>query len=306
MTEALERFTAASLARPVRDEVRGFAERLAQEAGAAAALFYGSNLRTGSLDGVLDFYLLLPGAQRERVWPRIGYREYAAADDTVLRAKTATLSLAQFASAAAGDSRDTTIWTRFAQPCALLWTRDEAARSMVVGAIAEAAQTAAGLAAALGPAEGSWEDYWRALFRATYRAEFRVERPGREAAILHHAPDHFRALLPLAWLAAGLPYEETALGVYRPLLRGDDRRRWLRWWEARRRLGKPLNIARLIKAAGTFDGAADYAAWKVARHSGIALAVTPFRRAHPVLSVPGAAWELWRKRRARPSDRPQL
>lgn len=285
------------LRREAHPEVAAFAKLLGEEAGARAVLFYGSNLRTGSLDGVLDFYILLPGPQRERIWPRISYREFPAADGTVLRAKVAVLSLKQFACAAQGGSRDTTIWTRFVQPSALIWTGDPQAGAAVVQAVAEAAQTAARLAAVLAPEEGGWEEYWRALFQATYRTEFRVEAPGRENSILAANADHFRALLPLAWEAAGVRFTAAGEGRYRVQIEQQERQRWLRWWEARRRLGKPLNIARLIKAASTFEGAADYAAWKVQRHTGIALDVTPFRRRHPVLSVPGAAFELWRKRR---------
>ena len=54
MTPSLAGRIAAALAAPVAEPVRAFAERLAQAAGARAALFYGSNLRTGALDGVLD------------------------------------------------------------------------------------------------------------------------------------------------------------------------------------------------------------------------------------------------------------
>ena len=50
-----------SLNAPVDPAVRAFANDLGEEAGGLAVLFYGSNLRTVSLDGVLDFYVLLPG-----------------------------------------------------------------------------------------------------------------------------------------------------------------------------------------------------------------------------------------------------
>lgn len=297
MSAALHGVVTRMLGRPVHGTVRSFATRLGREAGALGVLFYGSNLRTGSLDGVLDFYLLLPGPQRERIWPRISYREHMAGD-AVLRAKVATMSLGQFGRAAAGNSRDTTIWARFVQPSALVWAADGQARDAIAQAIGDAAQTAAGLAAVLGPVEGRWDEYWRALFRATYRSEFRVEQPGREEAILAVDAEHFRSLLPLAWQAAGLDFAQRGGDRYRPRLSDQDRASWRRWWDERRRLGKPLNVARLVKAAGTFDGAADYAAWKVGRHSGIVLEVTPFRRNHPLLAVPGAALELWRKRRA--------
>ena len=90
----------------------------------------------------------------------------------------------------------------------------------------------------------------------------------------------------------------AAVTTLRPNLSEDRRRRLLAWWRLRARLGKPLNLLRLAKATTTFDGAADYAAWKLYRHTGISLEVTPFRAKHPLLAAPGALLELWRKRRA--------
>ena len=286
----------ASLDRSVRDEVAAYAKRLGEEAGALAVLFYGSNLRTGSLEGVLDFYILLPGPQRERIWPRVSYREWDHAGER-LRAKIATMSLRQFANAAKGLSRDTTIWARFVQPSALVWQANEEARAEVTQALCAAAVTAGRLAAAVGPARGTADDYWRALFRATYKAEFRVEKPGRENSILEVNAEHFDGLLPIAWNAGGMRFKRMN-GLFEPLPNSAERRRVLKWWSRRARLGKPLNLLRLAKATTTFDGAADYAAWKLQRHTGIALEVTPFRARHPLLAAPGALVELWRKRRA--------
>ncbi|MEC7889759.1 MAG: hypothetical protein VX540_06950 [Pseudomonadota bacterium] len=286
----------ASLDRPVRDEVAAYAKRLGEEAGALAVLFYGSNLRTGSLEGVLDFYILLPGPQRERIWPRVSYREWDHAGER-LRAKIATMSLRQFANAAKGLSRDTTIWARFVQPSALVWQANEEARAEVTQALCAAAVTAGRLAAVVGPARGTADDYWRALFRATYKAEFRVEKPGRENSILEVNAEHFDGLLPIAWNAGGMRFKRMN-GLFEPLPNSAERRRVLKWWSRRARLGKPLNLLRLAKATTTFDGAADYAAWKLQRHTGIALEVTPFRARHPLLAAPGALVELWRKRRA--------
>ena len=296
MTEALAQRIATALASPVRPEVVAYARRLGEEAGARAVLFYGSNLRTGSLEGVLDFYVLLPGPQRETIWPRVAYREWDHGGER-LRAKIATMSLAQFARAAAGTSRDTTIWARFVQPSALVWAEGDDARAEVLAALDAAAATAGRLAAAVGPPSGSAQDYWRALFRATYRAEFRIEKPGRENAILEVNEAHFDGLLPLAWEAAGIAFAREG-EVLRPTLSPGERATILRWWRRRQRLGKALNLLRLAKATTTFDGAADYAAWKLHRHTGIALEVTPFRAKHPLLAAPGALLELWRKRRA--------
>lgn len=274
----------SALAAPVRAEVAAFAARLAREANARAVLFYGSNLRSGSLDGVLDFYVLTWGRRERGLWPRVGYHEMESGG-TVLRAKVAEMRLTTFAHAASGQHLDTTIWARFVQPATLAWAADDAARAAVTAAIRAAAITAARFAAALGPDSGSERDFWTALFRATYRAELRVEQAGREAQILDFGADHFDGLLRDAWTAAGIAYAETASGLS-PQLSDDARRRLLARWRRRRRAGKPLNVLRLLRAATTFEGGARYLAWKVERHTGVAVPLTPFRERHPILTAP--------------------
>ena len=295
MSEALDDRIAAALDAAVVPQVRAIAGELGRDAGARAVLFYGSNLRTGSLEGVLDFYVLLPGPQVERIWPRVSYREWTI-DGVTLRAKIATMAVETFVRAARGESRDTTIWARFVQPSALAWAADDAARREVSSAVAGAAQTAARLAAALGPAKGRAEEYWRALFRATYQAEFRVEKPGRENDILSVNAGHFDGLLPLAWEAQGIAFERDG-EVLSPTLSPYTRAEIARWWRTRTRLGKPLNLLRLVKASTTFDGAARYAAWKIERHTGVPVELTPWREKHPVLAAPAVMWRVWRARR---------
>ncbi len=201
--DALAERISTRLAAPVDPVVSEFARILADQVGARAVLFYGSNLRTGSLEGVLDFYILLPGDEQATIWPRVSYHEREHGDVT-LRGKVATMALSTFAKAASGELADTTIWARFVQPSALVWHRDGDARHEVIAAIANAAKTAARLAVALGPPQATAEEYWRGLFQATYKAEFRIERPGRENDILSVNADHFDGLLPLALEAAGI------------------------------------------------------------------------------------------------------
>jgi hypothetical protein len=286
---------AERLSAPVDPAVATFARALAEAAGARAVLFYGSNLRTGSLDGVLDFYILLPGTTESAIWPRVSYQEGDHGGIT-LRAKIATMRLTTFDRAASGELTDTTIWARFVQPSALIWAEDDAARGEVTAAIAAAATTAARLAAALGPASGTAEDFWRALFRATYKAEFRVEKRGREDDILSVNADHFNGLLPLALDAAGIAPGQHGT-MLTPRLMPGERRRVLGWWKRRQRLGKPLNLVRLVKASTTFEGAARYAAWKIERHTGMAVKVTPLRERFPLLAAPQVLWDLRQHRR---------
>lgn len=297
--KALKQRIAAQFARPrngdLHPAVPAFAAQLAAATPQAlAVLFYGSNLRTGSLEGVLDYYVLTDGAQVEKIWPRVSYHEANVAGEDV-RAKVATMSLEKFAYAASGASRDTTIWARFVQPCGLIWSRDDAAASMVLDAVCDAAKTAARLVAALGPQSGPAQDYWRALFRATYKAEFRVEKPGREDSILSVNAAHFDGLLAAAWEADGIEFAQSA-DVLTPRISDQSRQNILRWWAKRQRLGKPFNIARLLKATTTFEGAGRYAAWKIERHTGVPVKVTPWREAHPVLSAPAVLWQVWRQK----------
>jgi hypothetical protein len=286
----------AALDRPLDPAVAAFAAALGEQAGAAAVLFYGSNLRTGSLDGVLDFYVLQPGARERGIWPRVSYRERCH-DGAVLRAKVAAMTLVTFAAAARGQTLDTTIWARFVQPSALAWSRDAAAAAAVSEALAAAAGTAARLAVAVGPAKGREEDFWRALFRATYRAEFRVEPAGREEAILSANRAHFDGLLPLALVDAGIPFAQDGRTL-EPKLDAAGRKEVLRWWRGRRRMGKLLNLTRLARAMTTFEGGMRYAAWKVERHTGLPVKVTPLREKYPLIAAPGVLWLLWKSRRS--------
>lgn len=297
MTGALEDRIAIGLNRPVPPDVAAFAARLASEAGAEAALFYGSNLRTGSLDGVLDFYLLLPGPPERGIWPRVSYHEQPGTAG-MLRAKAATMTLEKFAQAASGRLIDTTIWARFVQPGALVWCASDAARGKVGEAMRLAAMTAARLAVALGPPSGSEEEYWHALFAATYAAELRFESGGRAQSILAMNAAHFGGLLPLALGAAGIGFTQEGDAIA-PAMPEAERRATLRWWRARRRAGKPLNILRLLRAAFTFEGAARYAAWKIERHTGIPIALTPWRERHPLLAAPVVLAAFWRERQRR-------
>ena len=300
MTDALAARLGAAPERAVDPAVVQFARELGEEAGACAVLFYGSNLRTGSLEGVLDFYVLQPGDPERGLWPRVSYRERPHGD-AVLRAKVATMTLATFARAARGEARDTTIWARFVQPSALAWARDEASAAEVSTALAEAARTAGRLAVAVGPDKGHEEDFWRALFRATYRAEFRVEPAGREDSILAANRKHFDGLLPLALVADGIPFAQDGHTI-EPKLSSGRRKEILRWWRGRRRLGKALNLVRLAKAMTTFEGGMRYAAWKVERHTGMPVKVTPLRERFPLIAAPSVMWLLWKSRgRARPA-----
>lgn len=287
----LRDLVAAELSTPTPKPITAFAEHLTTLfPGARAVLFYGSILRTGDLSGVLDYYVLTErppagwrGLFTRILWPDVSYHELEHGGE-VLRAKVASMTLAQFRKAASGGGIDTTIWARFVQPCALIWAA-EGARERVIDAVTDACRTAARFAIALGPVGGPPLDLWTALFQETYKAELRVEKAGREVSILTYDPGRYERVM------------EAVQGDEGVSMGQGERSRLLKAWSDRKGLGKPLNVARLIKASFTFQGAARYAAWKIQRHTGVEVELTPWRERFPVLAAPGVLWKVWRSRR---------
>lgn len=284
---ALTRAIAAELQQPVMREATALADVLRARYGAAvsAILFYGSCLRSGDAEGLLDFYLLtedyralhgrlLPALFNRLIPPTILFLNEPF-EGRRLQAKVAVISTAQFARAMRPGSFDTTLWARFCQPAALLYSQGE----RPAAAVAEAVRTAAIWARALAPAGADAATCWRTLFAATYGAELRVEKgEARAGDIYGAAPQRFDRLLALAE-AEGLPALPHAQ----------------RSWRRRRRLGKPLNLLRLAKAAFTVRDGVDYIVWKLERHSGQRIELSPFARRHPLLAAPLVLYRL-RKR----------
>lgn len=300
MSETLASFVTAELHSQVPAEVEAVARKLREQLGGVAVLFYGSVLRTRALGDLLDFYVLTdfpPDDLQTRrwpgwLWPDVSYHEIDMGD-RLIRAKVATMPLRIFERAVTGATMDTTIWIRFAQPCALICASDPVYEARVERSIGQAIATAARFAAALGPGSGLAEDYWAALLRETYRAELRVEPPGRERHILSHAPERYERLLPLAWQADTIPFSRSG-ATLSPAMDRARRAALIKAWRKRAACGKLLNAARLVKAAFTFDGAARYALWKIERHTGVHLELTPWRERHPVLAAPAVLWRVFR------------
>lgn len=305
--DPLQTRIADELGRPAPAAVLALARELAGRGGrsTSAVLYYGSTLRADALDGVLDFYVLLddvgawPGSLLARfanrvLPPNVGYIELAHQGQS-LRAKYAVLSRSQFQRRLRRQSLDTTIWARFCQPALCAWARSPQDKQLIVALVGEAVVTAARWAAELGPARAVPEDFWRTLFARTYEAELRVEKTGRPQDIVGKFPERYRALLPLALHAAAVPFRSEADGTLEPTLDDKARRQASRSWNLRQRLGKPLNIVRLLKAAFTFEGALDYVVWKIERHRGVRIKLSPWQRRFPLLAAPGLYWQLRRQ-----------
>jgi hypothetical protein len=294
-TELVE-VIARELAQPVPPAVQAVADAVrARHAGAAiAVLFYGSCLRRPEsllADSLLDFYLLVDeyrAAYRGTVAafanrllpPNVFYLE-AQHGGATLRCKYAVISLAQFEAGMSRAADNVSLWARFSQQSRLVWARDAALARTLADACAEAVLTLLGHTLPLLPSDATAEAIWRRAIEETYRAELRSEGTGRAAELVAADAERYRSVTALARRA--IPGDVLATAELCAAA-----------WRRRRRISKLLNLARLVKAAFTFEGALDYVLWKVKRHSGVALPVTEWQRRHPLLSAPLLAWRLYR------------
>jgi hypothetical protein len=300
----LEALRRAETALPVAPPIAAISEAARARHGdaVAAVIFYGSCLRLGSDEGkIVDLYLVVDSYRaaygsglralfNRALPPNVFYLE-TPFEGRRVRAKYAVVSTADFVAGAGGRWFEPYLWARFAQPCRLAWCRDEAARAAATAALAGAVRKCVAEGLRLVGQRFTAGDLWVALFRETYRSELRAEPPERAAEI--HAADaaHYQALAEavLPGLGAGRAEDEGAWT--RPALTGAPRFRWA----LRRAQGKLLSVARLAKAAFTFQGGADYLLWKIERHSGVRIALTPWQRRHPLLASTVLFWRLYRR-----------
>ena len=308
MSDNLKALVAAELAEPVQPAVAAMAEAIAARYGEAAraVLFYGSCLRTAELDGMmLDFYLIVSdyrtaygkswlASANRLIPPNVFPFEHGG-----MAAKYAVLSEADFRRECGPKAPTVSVWARFAQPSRLVWAADAAARESVVESVALAAPTLLSYAlpmvntssaqaepveavpfsssdkkdrASTSSAQAEGEDaleVWRRGFALTYTCELRAERKDRSSSIVDAEPQRYRR------------FGEAAMPRGPAMSRAAGERLWARL----RRTGKRTTVLRLLKASGTFAGGIDYLAWKINRHAGTEIRITPWQRRHPILAA---------------------
>lgn len=286
---------AEELAQPVDPGVRALAAAVAARHGAAAraVLFYGSCLREARLDGLmLDFYLIVDDYRRAygKAWLAAANRllppnVFPIGQDGLV-AKYAVLSEADFARLASARTRNVSVWARFAQPSRLVWAADDKARTTVIDAIAGAAPALLAAARPMIDAPVQPLDLWRRAFALTYSAELRAERSGRAPSIVERDAERYLRFTMPALDAAGISATQGADGFvhFAATANHRSRRAGGRAWRRRRLEGKLLTLARLAKATATYAGGIDYLVWKINRHAGTAIALTPWQRRHPILA----------------------
>lgn len=270
--------------------------------GLQAVLIYGSYLR-GKRDTLLDFYVLLdryqsmPSAWQgwlARALPPNVYQIHDGSPPDEIRAKYALLSLDGFERAVRKDFHSY-FWARFAQPCGILYCRDEQIEQRVIGAIAQACTTFTRRVVPALPDSFDAKTLWAEGLRRTYQCEFRSEPPGHAEKLFGYWPDYYRAITAsLAGTACGYQADGTSGRYTNTSPPGLRRGSSTSWW-LRRVQGKVLSTLRIIKAALTFEGALDYLLWKIKRHSGVYIEPTPLQRKVPLVFAWPLLFRLWRR-----------
>ncbi len=224
---ALRDLVAEELAEPVDPRVRTMAEAIAAKHAPAsrAVLFYGSCLRQKQLEGLMLDFYRLNGP----------------------------------------ETRNVSVWARFAQPSRLVWAADDASRAAAIAAISRSAPT---LLASAGRVEGEAPlDWWRRAFSLTYSAELRAERKGRSTSVVDADLERYQR------------FSGPAIAAIPALMARPSS------WARRRVEGKMLSVVRLAKASATFAGGVDYIAWKINRHAGTEIDIKPWQRRWPLLAA---------------------
>ncbi|MEP3653481.1 MAG: hypothetical protein ABJO36_01170 [Litorimonas sp.] len=265
-----------------------------------AMVYYGSSLRElDNSEKMLDFYVLVDSYRKTHgtgpralinrfIPPAVYYVEHTSDDGTISTCKYSILSLSQFEKRCSSRAFLSQVWGRFSQPCAVLWTKDDAVLERVWAARVVAVETMAGSTAPLLGGSATAAELWGRGFYESYRTELRPESStGRSEEIVARFEDRYGAI------TTGLYGAADSDGKFTLPTAGKSRAK--RRWMFRRILGKPAAAIRVLLGAATFDGGIDYVARKIENHSGVKLNPTPAQRKHPVLHSPILFWKIWRQ-----------
>jgi hypothetical protein len=214
-----------------------------------------------------------------------------------LHAKCAVLSTDDFLVATSPRAPDHFTRGRLFQHVQLVWTRDEGAREMAVGALVSVRAGTYAWARPSLPTEIDAASYCRALLETSFAAEIRPEKADRTAELLaQQAPvliPVYTALLAALADAGELLREGSAFRLAHPPAAAESARQ--RAWFARSKARATLRWAKYV---ALYDDWLDYVVRKVERRTGVQVQLTPRERRWPLVF-------LWPKALRFLRDRPQ-
>ncbi|MDA3919305.1 MAG: hypothetical protein PF501_01285 [Salinisphaera sp.] len=267
-------------------------------------IYYGSCLRSGNpYEGLVDFYVVVDSYRRAHAhWlaatanalipPNVYYLEAEGARGQ-LRCKYAVINEPGLVCGVRTNFLSA-LWGRLAQPVAIVHAANDDARQRLQTCCGQAVVTLLNRSLpALRPPASAAETYARAL-ALSYSGELRTEHSSRSGEVVaQNAGEYARrvhAAIPV--LSFSVHVGSDGQVAWQPS--AAQKHRAQRAWRLMRPAGRALSIARLSKACFTFGDAVDYGAWKIERHTGIHVEVTPRLRKHPLIFGWPVLWRLYR------------
>lgn len=303
------------VSQPSRQEIppaiQALVKHLCQQYGTTlqGILFYGSCLRTKTdQDGLVDLYVLVDNnratapnvmlAALNKVLPPNVYYLEIPFEDRMVRAKYAVLTLSDFQKGTSSAWFHSYLWGRFAQPTGILYSSTEQITHQIQEALAQAVLTFMKRVRPQVPEIFKAREFWQIGLSLSYQAELRAESPDRVKQLIDNNPDYYEQVTEAAWseLSHDMTVDKTSSPPnYHHTMSSSAR--WVNWWiwRVRQLLGKGLSIGRLMKGVFTFHGGLDYIVWKIERHSGVTVEITPTQRKHPILTGVVVFWRLYRQ-----------
>ncbi len=270
-----------------------------------AIVLYGSCLRHGDVhNGLVDFYVLVDtyGRAYHQVWhrvfntllpPNVFYLALPEKEGG-LRAKYAILSLTDFQKSTSMRWFHSYFWGRFCQPTHVAFAKNREIACQVWEGLAQAAVTFCTRVLPLLTPACDAKMLWQTGLARSYRAELRAERPETIARLYEGGSHYFESVARIAMTL--VPFSiEIQSETFHAMIPSRVRFFCRVGWVVRTIQGKLLSLLRLIKGLMTFRGGVDYIVWKIQRHSGITIEVTPRLRQYPLLAGWVVMWRLYRK-----------
>jgi hypothetical protein len=229
--------------------------------------------------------------------PNVFYGEVDVEDRTV-RMKYAVLSLEDFERSVTPQWFHSYFWGRFAQPTAVMASPSQEMSQRIISGLGNAVLTFLGNVVPQMPQQFSAKDVWSTGLALSYGAELRTESTGRIKTLWESNQVYYEHVAHAAF-SAHCPkikvIQKNDVIIYEGEYSRWDRTKNRIAWIVRKIQGKFLSIMRLMKAAFTFQGGADYLIWKIERHSGVKIELTPAQRKHPIWAGLTTFWRLYRK-----------
>lgn len=266
-----------------------------------AIVFYGSCLRTRQYDdAMLDFYVIVDDYKNcyprklERIanslLPPNVYHLQTDIEHKKYVSKYAVITLCDLYQKVSTQSFHPYFWARFCQPISAPYLKSNEAKKELLKVQASAIETFL-----IHTQEYQYQDthqdlisnMWIRGFELTYAAELRAESQGRAKKIFDDNKE-FYCGVSLCLMSSKTDSLSKNIS--------QTHWRFVLLWRMRNISGRALSIMRLFKASFTFKDGVDYIAWKIERHTGETIQVTPRLRRFPWIFAWPILFKLLSKR----------